>query len=109
LLIYVPALSKQKGAICLAAELVIIGAFSLLYVLIIGGQVFPLEMFPGMIVTSGFYDGLIDHYNPSTPEILLGLGGFGIAFTAVTIGVRVLKFMPEDDVTSLESAGHMLD
>lgn len=109
LLIYIPALSRQKGSVCLAAELVIIGAFSLLYVLIIGGQVFPLEMFPGMVVTSSFYDGLIDHYNPSTPEILLGLGGFGIAFTAITIGVRVLKFMPEDDVSSLESAGHMLD
>jgi Ni/Fe-hydrogenase subunit HybB-like protein len=109
LLIYVPWLHKQKGAICLAAELVLVGAFSLLYVFIIGGQVFPLDLFPGMQVSSSFYDGKIDTYMPSTPEILLSVGGVAIAFTAITIGVRLLKFMPEDDVTALESAGHMLD
>ena len=32
----------------LAALLVIVGAFALLYVFIIGGQAFPLEMFPGL-------------------------------------------------------------
>jgi Ni/Fe-hydrogenase subunit HybB-like protein len=108
-LIYHPALSKQPGSICLAAELVLIGALCLLYVFIIGGQVFPLDIFPGMIVSSSFYDGLIDSYIPTTPEILLSLGGFGIAFTAITVGVRVFKFMPEDDIVALDSAGHMLD
>ncbi len=39
---------SKPGSICLAAELVLIGALCLLYVFIIGGQVFPLDMFPGM-------------------------------------------------------------
>ncbi|MEW6164847.1 MAG: NrfD/PsrC family molybdoenzyme membrane anchor subunit [Pseudomonadota bacterium] len=109
LLIYIPDLSKMCGAIFLAASLVIVGAFCLLYVFIIGGQVYPLEIFPGMEVSSSFFDGQIDSYSPSLPEILLGLGGFGLAFTATAVGVRVFKFMPQDDIAKLESAGHMLD
>lgn len=109
LLLYVPDLSRLRGSVFLAAALVIVGAFSLLYVFIIGGQVYPLEIFPGMQVSSSFFDGRIDSYSPSLPEFLLGFGGFGLAFTATAIGVRVLKFMPQDDIAKLESSGHMLD
>ncbi|MCX8086214.1 MAG: polysulfide reductase NrfD [Rhodocyclaceae bacterium] len=109
LLIYVPDLNQLRGSVFAAAVLVVVGAFCLLYVFIIGGQVYPLDIFPGMEVTSSFMDGQIDHYRPSWPEILLGLGGIGLAFTATAIGVRVLKFLPEDDLAKLESAGHMLD
>jgi molybdopterin-containing oxidoreductase family membrane subunit len=109
LLLYVPDLNKFRGSVFVAALLVIVGAFSLLYVFIIGGQVYPLEIFPGMQVSSSFFDGKIDSYSPSLPEILLGLGGFGLAFTATAVGVRVLKFMPQDDIAKLENCGHMLD
>ncbi len=109
LLIYVPNLAGLRGSVFFAATLVILGAFCLLFVFIIGGQVFPLEIFPGMEVSSSFFDGKIDSYAPTLPEILLGLGGIGIAFTATAVGVRVLKFLPQDDIAKLESAGHMLD
>jgi molybdopterin-containing oxidoreductase family membrane subunit len=109
LLLYVPDLNKIRGSVFAAALLVIVGAFSLLYVFIIGGQVYPLDIFPGMQVSSSFFDGKIDSYSPSLPEILLGLGGFGLAFTATAVGVRVLKFMPQDDIAKLENCGHMLD
>lgn len=109
LLIYVPALNRIRGSVFIAAALTLVGAFCLLFVFIIGGQVYPLEIFPGMEVSSSFFDGQIDSYVPTLPEILLGLGGIGIAFTATVIGVRVLKFMPQDDIAKLQSAGHMLD
>ena len=109
LLLYVPDLNKLRGSVFIAASLVIVGAFCLLFVFIIGGQVFPLDIFPGMQVSSSFFDGQIDSYTPSLPEILLGLGGIGIAFTATAVGVRVLKFLPQDDIAKLESSGHMLD
>lgn len=109
LILFVPDLARMRGSVFFAASFVLIGAFSLLYVFIIGGQVFPLDIFPGMEVKSAFFDGQIDAYAPSLPEILLGLAGFGIAFTATVIGVRVLKFLPQDDIQKLESAGHMLD
>jgi molybdopterin-containing oxidoreductase family membrane subunit len=108
-LIYLPALSARRGSVLAASLLVILGAFCHLYVFIIGGQSFPLDIFPGMEVSSSFFDGEIEHYTPSLPELLLGLGGIGIAFTATTIGVRILQFVPEDDMAQLEAANNLLD
>lgn len=109
LLLYVPSLSEIKGSVSAASYLVIAGGLFLLFVFIIGGQAYPLDMFPGMQVSSSFFDGKIDSYTPSLPEILLSLGGIGIAFTATLIGVRVLRFMPQDDVAKLQSAGYLHD
>jgi molybdopterin-containing oxidoreductase family membrane subunit len=85
------------GAAALAAAaLVVVGAFAELYVFIIGGQAFPLEIFPGYEVTSAFRDGQIATYAPSLSEVLLGLGGIAAAFLIALVGVQVLDFMPED-------------
>ena len=92
-----------------AAALVVFGAFALLYVFIIGGQAYPLDLFPGYSVTSSFFDGAIEQYRPSLPEFLLGLGGVGAAFLATTVGVRILHFMPEDDFSQLGSATNLTD
>ena len=75
-----------------------LGSFSFLYVFIIGGQAFPLMIFPGYeIISSTFGDGQIAQYSPSLPEILLGTGGLGIAFLITTVGVRALNFLPKDE------------
>jgi molybdopterin-containing oxidoreductase family membrane subunit len=70
-----------------------------MYVIIIGTQAYPLEMFPGQtILESGFYDGVEGRaagYTPSIPEFLLGLGGVGVALLITAVGVRVLQFLPE--------------
>jgi molybdopterin-containing oxidoreductase family membrane subunit len=95
LLIYVPGLGKLK-CVMVASLLVVVGALSLLYVFIIGGQAFPLDIFPGYEVSSSFGDGQITTYHPSLYEFLLGFGGLAIAFIITTIGVRVLNFMPLD-------------
>ena len=95
LLIYHPRLGKPKFVV-LASMMVILGGFALLYVFIIGGQAFPLEMFPGYQVTSSFWDGQIGQYHPSLYEFLLGFGGLAIAFLITTVGVRALNFMPKD-------------
>ncbi|MGV0949670.1 MAG: NrfD/PsrC family molybdoenzyme membrane anchor subunit [Azonexus sp.] len=82
---------------CMAASLlVILGAFALLYVFIIGGQAYPLDIFPGYAASSSFGDGQIASYNPSIYEFLLGLGGLAIAFLLTTVGVRIFNFMPQD-------------
>jgi len=102
LLLYHPALGKAK-CVLLASLLVIVGAFAFLYVLIIGGQAFPLDIFPGYkVISSSFGDGQIGHYAPSLPEILLGSGGLGIAFLITTVGVRILNFLPHDDPKALQ-------
>ncbi len=86
--------------VAIASMLVIMGAFSQLYVLVIGGQAYPLNMFPGMEVSSSFFDGAIASYIPSLPEIGLGLGGVALAGLVVLFGIKLLRFLP----TSLANA-----
>jgi molybdopterin-containing oxidoreductase family membrane subunit len=95
LLIYTPGLGKSL-CVTAASLLVIIGGFALLYVFIIGGQAYPLNVFPGYEVSSSFGDGQIAVYHPSLYEFLLGFGGLAIAFIIISVGVHVLDFMPQD-------------
>jgi molybdopterin-containing oxidoreductase family membrane subunit len=87
-----------------AALLVILGAFALLYVFIIGGQAYPMDMFPGYTAASSFADGEIASYAPSLPEVMLGLSGIGIAFLVALVGVRVFDFAPHDDAVPAHGA-----
>jgi len=108
-LLFLPATRTKALWVNLAALLVIVGAYYQLHVFIIGGQAFPLDIFPGYDVKSSFFDGAVDHYAASLPEILLAVGGLGIAFTMTTIGVRILHFLPQDDLAELEAAGGITD
>jgi molybdopterin-containing oxidoreductase family membrane subunit len=80
------------------------GGFALLYVFIIGGQSFPLEIFPGFAARSAFGDGATAHYVPSIWEALLGCGGLAAAFLITLVGVRLFDFQPHDDARELETA-----
>ncbi len=94
-LIFHPGLGKTRNVVA-ASLLVILGGFALLYVFVIGGQAYPLSIFPGYAASSSFGDGQIAQYSPSLPEILLGFGGLGMAFLITTVSVRALNFMPHD-------------
>ena len=94
-MVYHPSIGKSRPAIATACVLVIIGGLAQLYVLLIGGQAFPLDMFPGYEVSSSFFDGVVNSYSPSIWEITLGVGGIAIALLLVTVAVRVLRFLPE--------------
>jgi molybdopterin-containing oxidoreductase family membrane subunit len=101
-LIYAPRLQGSSSALVSACLLVIIGAFAQLYVIIIGGQAFPLNIFPGYVVESSFFDGAIGEYTPSLWEFLLGFGGVGIAALIALLGIRVLPIMPESLPAEIE-------
>ncbi|WP_088286950.1 NrfD/PsrC family molybdoenzyme membrane anchor subunit [Ideonella sp. A 288] len=96
LLLFHPKLGSERDMLT-AAAMVVAGAFAWLFVFIVGGQAFPLDIFPGHEVSSSFGDGVLAGYVPSWPEFLLGVGGLGAAFLLTTIGVRMLDFMPQDD------------
>ena len=108
-LLFAPGTRDKAFWVNVAALLVILGAYFQLYVFIVGGQAFPLDIFPGYDVKSSFMDGAVDHYTASLPEILLAFGGLGIAFTMTVIGVRVLHFLPQDDIAEIEAAGSIAD
>jgi molybdopterin-containing oxidoreductase family membrane subunit len=95
LLVFHPRLASERSNRA-AALLVLLGAFAWLYVFIIGGQAFPLDIFPGFEMRSSFGDGAVTSYVPRWPEWLLGLGGVGAAFLVTTVGVRLFEFVPHD-------------
>jgi molybdopterin-containing oxidoreductase family membrane subunit len=96
LLVFHPKLEGGRGTLA-AAVAVVLGAFAWLFVFIVGGQAFPLEIFPGFVASSSFGDGAVTPYWPSWPEFLLGLGGIGVAFMMTVVGLRVFDFVPRDD------------
>jgi Ni/Fe-hydrogenase subunit HybB-like protein len=98
-ILFHPALGQDVRWIAGACTLVILGGLVSIYVIVIGGQAFPMAIFPGKtILESGFHDGVggqIATYAPSMPEFLLGLGGVAVALIITAVGVRALQFLPE--------------
>ena len=92
-LLYGPTGNNRK-MIGLASVLIILGGLVQMYIIIIGGQAYPLDMFPGKEVSSTFFDGVVNTYSPSAPEFFLGLGGMAVAMIAVALAIKVLKFLP---------------
>jgi molybdopterin-containing oxidoreductase family membrane subunit len=94
-----PVLGADKSWVASACGLVVVGGLASMYVIIIGGQAYPMQLFPGKtILASGFYDGVggaIASYSPSLPEILLGFGGVAVAMLITAVGIRMLQFLPE--------------
>ena len=89
-------LGSSRMWVGIGSALVIVGGLAQMYVIIIGGQAYPLEIFPGMeVLSSSFFDGGgYHHYSPSLPETLLGISGIAVAMLIVTLGVKILRFMP---------------
>ena len=94
LIVYLPRFASAGWSL-VAAALVIVGGFAQLYVIIIGGQAYPMTLFPGMEVSSTFFDGVVAEYTPAWPEIVLGVGGVALSLLIVVVALRVLPFLPE--------------
>ena len=87
-------IARSTVVMMVASLLVIAGGFAQLYVMIIGAQAYPLQLFPGMEETSSFFDGVIGLYQPTMPEVVLGVGGIAVALLIILVAVRVLPFLP---------------
>ncbi|CAC9628529.1 Sulfite reduction-associated complex DsrMKJOP protein DsrP (HmeB) [uncultured Gammaproteobacteria bacterium] len=106
ILIYHPAMKGNRSVLGLASILVIIGGIVQMYVLIVGGQAYPLEMFPGKEILEG-YGGIVV-YTPSFPEIALGVGGLALALVVVTLLVKFLPFLPESLADKVADPHHKI-
>ncbi len=93
-LIYLPYIREAKSEPIWASIFVIIGGLAQVYVIVVGGQLYPLEMLPGFEVSSSFYDGEVASYAPKWPEVLLGLGGVALALVIVGGAAKVLRILP---------------
>jgi molybdopterin-containing oxidoreductase family membrane subunit len=99
-MIYHPTFGKNPRAPLVASALVVLGGFAQVYVIVVGGQAYPLEMFPGFEYSSSFGDGQIANYRPKLTEFLLGFGGVALALMITGVGAKVLRILP----TSLSDA-----
>jgi Ni/Fe-hydrogenase subunit HybB-like protein len=95
ILLVAPNTRANRSAIVAASVMVVLGALAQMYVTIIGGQAFPLQLFPGFTEKSSFFDGEIHAYTPSHWEWMLGIGGVAIALAMVTFAVKILRVLPE--------------
>ena len=95
-LLFHPKLDRKRGLVILAALLVVLGGFAQLYVIVIGGQAYPLEIFPGFEVSSSFFDGAIAQYKPTYLEFALGIGGIALTLFITILGMKFLRIMPNN-------------
>ncbi len=100
-LIFAPGASQTR--VIAASVLVVLGGLAQMFVTIVGGQAFPLEIFPGYAVSSSFQDGIVNSYSPVIGEFALGFGGIALAFLITVVAVRVLRFLPQDDFAALKA------
>lgn len=103
-LIYSPSTKGNRSMLGLASVLVILGGIAQLYVIIVGGQAYPMELFPGKEILEGY--GTIATYTPSLPELMLGLGGIAVALIAITYLVKFLPFLPESLADNVADPHH---
>lgn len=89
-------LHPSRRSTILASVLVIIGGLAQLYVIIIGGQAYPQDIFPGYEVLEGFNEGAVATYAPSLYELALGLGGVAVALLTTGIGAKILRVLPSN-------------
>ena len=96
LLVFAPGkLGSCRKTLATAAALVIIGGLATMYTVIIGGQAYPMEIYPGMeVLESSFYDGQVTQYSASLPEYMLGLGGVALSLFLVSFAIKVLGLLP---------------
>ncbi len=95
IIFYTPSLAKSRGLVGFGALLVIIGGIAQVYGIIIGGQAYPMEIFPGKeVIETTFADGAIASYTPTLAETLLGLGGIAVSLFLVAFCVKIMDFLP---------------
>jgi len=95
LLFWLPQTRRSRAAVACGSVCIVVGGFALIYDIVVGGQAWPLSIFPGMEVSSSFYDGVVNAYTPSLPECALGLGGCALASFITLLALKLLPFMPE--------------
>jgi len=86
---------SRNFPLILTSIMIIVGGFFAVAVIIIGGQAFPLNIFPDhTIIESTFFDNGIHGYTPSIYEYGLGIGGTSLALIIILVLITNLKFIP---------------
>ncbi|MFP4648059.1 MAG: NrfD/PsrC family molybdoenzyme membrane anchor subunit [Halorhodospira sp.] len=94
LLLLRQAARVDSRALAWASGLVLVGGLAHLFVMIVGVQALPLQIFPGQEVSGAVFDEEAASYAPAGWEFLLGLGGIGLTLAVLLIALRALPLTP---------------
>ena len=97
-----PATGRSIKWILFASALVVTGVLAERYIIVIPGQVMPLDMFPGYHIDGPFQDGRVIDYSVSLMELLFGLGITSFVFFLYTLGLKFFEMMPDKAVIASE-------
>lgn len=95
-ILFNPATRENVRWILFASALVLIGVLAERYIIVIPAQVFPVELFPGMKVSSPFMDGVVAKYSISVIEAFYGLGIFTFVFLLYALALKFFELLPEN-------------
>ncbi len=100
-----PLTGKSIKWILFASVLVVVGVLAERYIIVIPGQVLPLEMFPGYHISGPFQDGQVADYALSGMELMYGFGITAFVFLLYVLALKFFEMMPEKAVieTAVES------
>ena len=97
-LLFHHTIGNQVSGIMIASGLVVVGLFAFVSFVLLAGQSYPFNMFPGYEMTSVFQDGHEGVYSPTLVELFLGLGGVGISGLIYLLGIRFFRMLPQKAV-----------
>lgn len=97
--LFTPTLGNSLKGVQWAALLSILGEVAFVAHVLLAGQTYPFDMFPGYkMVGSPFLDGTVGIYSPALPELMLGIGGVGLAGLLYILGIRFFRLLPNKAV-----------
>ena len=94
-MLYLPSTGANPQGVSVACGLIVLGGLCQMYVLLIGGQSYPLALFPGMEVSSSFFDGAVNSYSPTFVEFVLAVTCVPMALIMIAALVKFLPVLPE--------------
>lgn len=93
-ILFNPKLGNSVGGVMMAAFSSVVGTFGFVAHILLAGQAYPLNMFPGYEVSSVFQDGMTATYSPAIVEFVLGFGGIAIAGLIYLFGIKFFRMLP---------------
>lgn len=94
IILFNPKTKNSINWIIFSSILVVIGVLCERFIIVIPGQVFPIELFPGKELISPFMDGVVGCYVVSLSEITQVVGILSIIGIAYIIGLKLMALLP---------------
>lgn len=94
LILFNRELGNTVGGVLWAAGVTVVGAFAFVAHVLLAGQSYPFDMFPGYRMSSVFLDGQDALYTPAVVEFLLGFGGIALSALLFLLGIKFFRLLP---------------